>query len=210
MTFMKHLLTACAAIVLAATSLSAQKVELNAFANYMFGASNDYYYNNYNGNLYIEPSIVYGGAIDVDLRNNMMLELQYAFQPTTVRIEGYAGSPSDNGSEINNHFIQIGGLYHKDVNDKVTMFGGLLFGMEIFAPANQAYDSETRFLGSLTGGAKIWLNDKIGLRLNANLNMPMIFSGAGFYLGTGGSGYGVSTVIQLFQFSLGGGLVFKL
>ncbi len=210
MTFMKHLLTACAAIVLAATSLSAQKVELNAFANYMFGASNDYYYNNYNGNLYIEPSIVYGGAIDVDLRNNMMLELQYAFQPTTVRIEGYAGSPSDNGSEINIHFIQIGGLYHKDVNDKVTMFGGLLFGMEIFAPANQAYDSETRFLGSLTGGAKIWLNDKIGLRLNANLNMPMIFSGAGFYLGTGGSGYGVSTVIQLFQFSLGGGLVFKL
>jgi hypothetical protein len=40
--------------------------------------------------------------------------------------------------------------------------------------------------------------------------MPMIFGGAGFYLGTGGGGYGVSTVVQLFQFSLGGGLVFKL
>ncbi len=207
---MKHLLTTCVAIVLAATSLSAQKVELNAFANYMFGARNDYYYNNYNGNLYFDPSIVYGGAIDVDLRNNVMLELQYAFQPTTVSIEGYTNSPGDNGSEINNHFIQIGGLYNKDVNDKVTMFGGLLFGMEIFAPANTAYDSETRFLASLTGGAKIWLSDKIGVRLNANLNMPMIFGGAGFYFGTGGTGYGVSTAIQLFQFSLGGGLVFKL
>lgn len=37
----------------------------------------------------------------------------------------------------------------------------------------------------------------------------MVFSGLGFYFGTGG-GYVASTAIQLLQFSIGGGLVFKL
>ncbi len=207
---MKNAVLSLCILLASASSALAQKVEINALSSYMFGASNDYYYNAYNGNLYFDGSAMFGGAIDVDLRNNLMLEIQYMFQPTTVRLNG-TYDPTDAGSgSINNHLIQIGGLYNKDVNEKVTMFGGLMFGMEIFAPESSRYDSETRFLGSLTGGAKIWLSEKFGLRLNGMLSMPMIFSGAGFYLGSGGSGYGVSTAIQLFQFSLGGGIVLKL
>lgn len=207
---MKHFFSVLLCILVAGTAVQAQKVELNALTSYMFGASNDFYYNSSGGNLYFDGSVMYGGAIDIDLRNNVVLELQYMFQPTTVRLEG-SFNPADAGSlDINNHLIQIGGLYNRDLSNKATLFGGLLFGMEVFAPTSSRYDSETRFLGSLTGGTKIWLSEKVGLRLNAMLSMPMIFSGAGFYLGTGGGGYGVSTAIQLFQFSLGGGIVVRM
>jgi hypothetical protein len=207
---MRSFLTLITLVALAASPAAAQKVEINALTGYMFGASNDYYYNTYNGNLYFEGSIMYGGAIDVDLRNNVMLELQYMFQPTKVRLEGSYDLDDNGGGEVNNHLIQIGGLYSKDLNQKASLFGGLMVGMEIFAPADTKYESETRFLASLTGGAKIWLGEKVGLRLNGMLSMPMIFGGTGIYFGTGGAGYGVSTVVQLFQFSLGGGIVYKL
>ncbi|MCX6139737.1 MAG: hypothetical protein NTX15_02725 [Candidatus Kapabacteria bacterium] len=207
---MKVVATIFAICLVMTTSAFAQKIELNALTNYMFGASTDYYNSNgsYYGEVYIAPSAVYGGAIDVDMRNNVMLELQYMYQPTTGQIRNAGLNTAQ--TDLANHFIQIGGLFNRDVNDKVTVFGGLMFGAEVFSPSSQKYETVTRFLGSLTGGAKIWINDKIGIRLNANLNMPMIFGGVGFYVGTGGGGYGATALVQLLQFSLGGGLVFKL
>jgi hypothetical protein len=47
----------------------------------------------------------------------------------------------------------------------------------------------------------------VGIRLEANVAMPLNFYGAGFYVGTGGSGMSANAGIPMAQFNFLGGLV---
>lgn len=192
-------------------SVSAQKVDVNALSAYMFGTSTDYVYSNGSryGEIWIAPSAVYGGAVDVVLRNNIMVEVQYMFQPTRGQERGLGGIVLHE-TDLTNHFIQAGGLYSRSLSRTADVFGGVMFGLEVFDPAKPQYETVVRFLGTLTGGTKLWLTDAIGIRLQAALNMPMVLSGVGFYFGTGGPDYGASTFVQLLQFNLGGGIVVRI
>lgn len=197
-------------IATAAASVHAQRVEVNALSAYMFGTSTDYFYPNGSryGEIWIAPSAVYGAAIDVKLRNNIMFEFQYMMQPTygEERVGGFA----INGTDLTNHMIQAGGLYYSTLNRQADVFGGVMFGLEVFDPARPQFQTVVRFLGTLTAGTKVWLTDAIGLRLQAALNMPMVLSGVGLYFDAGGANYGASTFVQLLQFNLGGGIVVRL
>ncbi len=68
------------------------------------------------------------------------------------------------------------------------------------------YENVTKMSIGLNVGAKIMLSDKIGLNLLALLQAPV----GGFGLTAGTGGVGVGTYSYVLQFSLGGGLVFKL
>lgn len=189
----------------------AQRVDVNALSAYMFGASTDYVYTNglRYGEVWIAPGAVYGGAIDVVLRNNIMIEVQYMAQPTRGEERGPSGTVVT-ATDLTNHFIQAGGLYTRSVARAIDVFGGVMFGVEVFAPSKPEYESVVRFLGTLSGGTKIWFTDAVGLRLQAALNMPMVLSGVGLIIGSGGPSYGASTFVQLLQFNLGGGVVVRL
>jgi len=55
------------------------------------------------------------------------------------------------------------------------------------------------------GGGKFYLSDKIGLRLQARMLLPMTFSGGGAWCGTGGcaAGFGAWAVLVQFDFTVG-------
>lgn len=199
------------ALCIGADSALAQRIEVNALSAYMFGTSTDYMYTSgmRYGDIWIAPSAVHGGALDVTLDKNIMFELQYMVQPTRAE-ERDLNSRVVHETDLTNHFVQAGGLYSHSLNPSADVFGGVMFGLEVFSPSKPQYESVVRFLGTLTGGTKIWLTDAVGLRVQAALNMPMVLSGVGFYIGTGGGGYGASTFIQLLQFNLGGGVVVRL
>lgn len=189
----------------------AQRVDVNALSAYMFGTSTDYVYTTglRYGEIWIAPSAVYGGAIDVVLRNNIMIEVQYMVQPTRGEERGPGGAVV-HATELTNHFVQAGGLYSRSVARGIDVFGGVMFGVEVFVPSKPEYESVVRFLGTLSGGTKIWLTNAVGLRLQAALNMPMVLSGVGLIIGSGGPSYGASTFVQLLQFNVGGGVVVRL
>jgi hypothetical protein len=152
---------------------------------------------------------VYGGAVDVQLDKNIMFEVQYMMQQTRAEERGF-NRQVVHETDLTNHFVQAGGLYSQPLNPSADVFGGVMFGLEVFSPAKPQYESVVRFLGTVTGGTKIWITDAVGLRVQAALNMPMVLSGVGFYFGTGGADYGASTFVQLLQFNLGGGVVVRL
>ena len=206
----KHFIFALA-LTVGAYSASAQRIEVNALSAYMFGTSTDYIYTSglRYGEIWIAPNAVYGGAIDVPVDKNIMFELQYMLQQTRAEERDRSGYVA-HATDLANHFIQAGGLYTSKVGPAADVFGGVMFGLEVFSPAKPQYESVVRFLGTLTGGTKIWITDAVGLRVQAALNMPMVLSGVGFYIGTGGGGYGASTFVQLLQFNLGGGVVVRL
>jgi hypothetical protein len=206
----KHLLLALA-LTISAHSALAQRIEVNALSAYMFGTSTDYMYASglRYGDIWIAPSAVYGGAVDVQLDKNIMFEVQYMMQQTRAEERGF-NRQVVHETDLTNHFVQAGGLYSQPLNPSADVFGGVMFGLEVFSPAKPQYESVVRFLGTVTGGTKIWITDAVGLRVQAALNMPMVLSGVGFYFGTGGADYGASTFVQLLQFNLGGGVVVRL
>ena len=76
-------------------------------------------------------------------------------------------------------------------------------------PADNRSKSSTNFAWQLRGGAIIWATEKVGVKLQAQLQSAVQSVGGGVYFGTGGAGAGVSTFSTLLQFGLGGGLVFN-
>ena len=71
-------------------------------------------------------------------------------------------------------------------------------------------ETVTRFAITLGGGIKIMPSDKIGIRLQGRLLMPMYFAGVGLWAGTGGGGASVNGGIPIIQGDLTAALVIRL
>ena len=70
--------------------------------------------------------------------------------------------------------------------------------------------SENWFTVGIGGGLKYYLSEKIGIRLQARLFLPMQFAGVGFGCGSYGCGSGVSGYATTIQGDFTGGLILKL
>jgi hypothetical protein len=96
---------------------------------------------------------------------------------------------------------------------KVEGFGGFMAGIGIVNidnPTNNKSNSATKFAWGLKGGATIWATKKVGVKLQAQLLSITQSVGGGVFFGTGGASAGLSSYSTVYQFSLGGGLVFEL
>jgi hypothetical protein len=60
------------------------------------------------------------------------------------------------------------------------------------------------------GGWKFYFSDAVGVRLQGLALLPLVFTGGGLYVGTGGSSLGVSAGIPIAQFSFSAGLIVVL
>ena len=85
--------------------------------------------------------------------------------------------------------------------------------MVIISPQNVDFDfvprgleSQTRFAFSFKGGVNIMFSDRVGLNLQGNLYVPVVWGG--LYIGTGGAGVSAGSTTIMGGFS--GGLVFLL
>jgi hypothetical protein len=192
------------------------KVEISPFAGYMFGGSLNFY----EGKLKAENNLNYGVAMDIKLATDTQIELMWTQMGTTAQFEPYYSYEylATNSFDVNVGYIQIGGVREMDM-DKVHPFGVFTLGTTYFIPKNVDFpntdsyediDSEWVFSMTLGGGAKIWLSDVVGIRLQGNLMLPMFWGGAGFTVGTGGSGFYVGTGTSMVQGDFTGGLIFAL
>jgi hypothetical protein len=203
-------------IIAPAVSQAQGKVEISPFAGYMFGGSLNFY----EGKLKAENNLNYGVAMDIKLATDTQIELMWTQMATSGQFEPYYSYEylATNSFDMNVGYIQIGGVREIEM-DKVHPFGVFTLGTTYFIPKNVDFpnstsyeniDSEWVFSMTLGAGAKIWFNDRVGIRLQGNLMLPMFWGGAGFTVGTGGSGFYVGTGTSMVQGSFTGGLIFAL
>lgn len=186
------------------------KVEITPFGGYMFGGKLRFY----EGELKVEDNVNYGILLDFALARDTKLEFFWSQMSTTARFKTYYGfdfpelaDPFD----VNVNYIQIGGVQEADVNnDKVKPFGAFTLGATYFNPTDSQINDSWRFSVTLGGGAKFWFTDRIGIRLQGRLLMPLYFAGAGVYFGTGGSGLSVGAGSTILQGDLTAGLIIGL
>lgn len=183
------------------------KIELSPFGGYMFGGKMRFY----EGDLKIDNNANYGLALDIEIAKDTKLELIWSQMNTTARFRPYYGYDfiDSNPFDVNVGYIQVGTIRELDY-DNIRPFGGLTLGAAYFSPQNTNYSQSWKFAAGLGGGAKIWITERVGIRLQGRLLLPFFWGGAGFTVGTGGAGFTVGAGTSMVQGDFTGGLIIAL
>ncbi len=192
-----------------------KEFRLNAYGMYVFDDDVDSYYDPtsyYNGT--IKGGFEYGGGIEMMLPNHVGMELSYLRLDTEAPMTYYNFGIQNAVLDLGLNFIMAGGTkYFAKPGSKLEGFFGGMAGMSIVDVTNPRTGnggSSTFFAWGAKAGMNIWASKKVGIKLQAQLLSIVQSVGGGFYFGTGGAGAGISSYSTMYQFGLGGGLVFSL
>jgi hypothetical protein len=163
------------------------------------------------GDLKFDDGPNYGFGIDIGVQRGMFVELNYTHNQTSVRLQRFNG-PTEQLFDMNTHYFQIGAQYEfrKSPKQKAFPYTLATLGATLFDAKDPTLSDEWRFSVAFGGGGKFYLSDKIGLRLQARMLMPMTFSGGGMWCGGGGCSAGVGAWAVLVQFDFTVGVFIRL
>lgn len=186
----------------------AQSIEITPTIGYTFGGK---VYTRY-GELKVKSSESYGGIVGIVLPTDMSVQFEYFRQPTVGEYRDYFNPIEYNqNANLDIDWYQLGFMKHVPVSSQVSPFGGISLGATNFILDSKPTSyNEWSFSVGLQGGVKLYLHDRIGLRLHARLLMPLQWGGFGFYAGSGGSGVSASAGTYFVQADVGAGLIIRL
>ena len=192
----------------------AQKFEITPFYGFQFNGK----VIGYSGDLNIRDAGSYGLMLDVSVQKGMQVELYYSRSDTRADFVEFRG-PTYKLTDVSVNYFQLGFLRTVKKIDNISVYGIGSLGATLFSPSGNVYDEtpdkyyfEDWWLFAITvgGGAKVWLSEKIGLRFEGRLMMPITWAGGGFMVGTGGSGFYLGGGSAIMQASLSAGLIVAL
>ncbi|MGB6036161.1 MAG: hypothetical protein WBG42_07825 [Cryomorphaceae bacterium] len=212
-------ITASALLILLSISSFSQNssnestgLEISPFYGYRFGGKVDVFYGADLGYLKINDNAAYGVDLSYKIRDRFSINLQWSRQDTDMDFYGYQEIGAEALGDVAVEYFMISALSEGGNSlSQVIPFGGAGIGMAVATPSEKSLDAAYRFAFTLQGGVKIWLNDKVGLRLRGAMLAPMQWGSGGLFCGTGSGcqvGVGASTTILQGEFS--GGVVVKL
>jgi hypothetical protein len=138
---------------------------------------------------------------------------QQTTAPLTYLITGYL-NPRTTIMDLNLNYAMLAfGRHMMRPGSKVEGYGGLMLGALFASGTNHELGSEvdaTKFAWGARLGGNVWASDRIGIKLQVQVLSAVQGAGGSLYFGTGGAGAGISTYSTMFQFSVGGGLVFAM
>ncbi|MDZ7624356.1 MAG: hypothetical protein U5J96_07945 [Ignavibacteriaceae bacterium] len=160
-------------------------------------------------NVYSNPN--YGASIAFEVDRGLQAELLWIGQQTTMDLKQLNGITKPL-FDIGIHYFQLGAIYEFKQNSmqKVFPFTSFSLGATMFTPHGSTYSDEWRFSITFGGGGKFYLSDKIGLRLQARLLLPINFSSVGMWCGSGGCSATVGSWATFVQADFTGGIFVRL
>ncbi len=202
-------ITILAAILLSSTTmLFAQSVEITPIIGYTFSGTVHGYY----GTFDVKDDMSYGGILSVEVDHMSFVELSYQRADSRVVTSNYYGEGWNEANMAVEHY-QVGAL-REFKEGKVVPFAKLSLGTTRYVQTSKGNNRYWLFSTAFGVGAKIFLSDRIGLRLHGNLTLPLEFSGGGIFCGIGSGGSGCSTNVAfnvpLVHWDMGAGLIFRL
>ena len=186
------------------TSSVFAQIEITPQAGYQIGSK--YSYNG--GYIKLKDSPQFGVTLNVDI-NDMggQVEVMYAYQNAELRVQDYFFYPFETFiSDVVTHHVQFGFIQNFNEDEALRPFAGLSGGFTVFDPSDSFLASRTKFAFGLTGGVKYFFTDRIGMRIQAQLLMPIEWGGV-YYTNGGGV---ITTGGTLVQLNFTGGLIFRL
>lgn len=161
------------------------------------------------GELNFDDGFSYGFGFDIPVDRYMQAEISWSMGSSNVSLDQYLGTNVPL-SDLNIHTFQAGVLVEPQKNKKASPFGLFSLGASLFHPTEAKYEDEWRFSIALGGGVKVYLSDKVGLRFQGRLIIPMVFEGTSVYVGTGGAGVAVGAYTAFVEGDFTGGIFYRL
>jgi len=194
---------------------SGQGLRLNLYSAYVFDDGFDVFNDAntyYNGT--VKGGYQWGGGLEYLFNERGSAEILYLHQsthvPTTFKFGATSPTTQEN-FDLSLHYIMLSGDGHFD-KGKTEGYAGLMGGVlitDLEAPSLGRSSSNTNFAWGARLGTNIWISTKVGIKLQAQILSSSKATGGGYYYSWYGPVY-LNTYSTLWQFSLGGGLAFKL
>ncbi len=189
-------------LLLPLKTFSQQGIEISAYSGWMLGGK----VNLYNGKLQIDDGNNWGFTLSYNVAPGMHAEFMYNRLVSDLIVREY-GDPPYVATEIATQYFQLGAVRELMYDGAIRPFGTGGLGVAIFSD-RIGYESDVwRMSFSLGGGIKIFPVERIGIRLQARMLVPMYFNGIWMGIGTGGSSGGVSASSSIVQGDFTAGLI---
>ena len=201
-------------LILSVSSTQAQGLRLNGYALYTFDDAVSSFQSNtqfFDGK--IKGGLTWGVGAEFMAQPTLGVEVSYYRMDTKGPVNFFNNGPKSANLDVALNWIMLGGNKYFGANPKVEPYAGFMLGagiIDVRNPDNGNTQGSTEFAWGIKGGVNVWASEKVGIKLQTNLMSMVQAVGGGLFFGTGGASVGVSTFSTLLQFSLGGGLVFKL
>ena len=190
------------------------KFEVTPYTSYFFSGNIAFS----KADLNIDDGAGWGVSLNVKVQRDLQFELFWVGSNLSSQLLEYKGPglPQNqiDAFDISTNYFMAGATQMLK-GRSVKPFGTIALGAVWMSPgasqrANIKLEDEVRMAVGFGGGVKIYFSETIGLRLQGRLLFPLIFSGGGFYFGTGGAGFGVTSGIPVMQGDLSAGLIIGL
>jgi hypothetical protein len=172
-----------------------------------YTSSSSYFYGE------IEGGFEYGVGFEILPAASWGFDFSYLRLASGANVLYYNGGSLEAEYDLKSNYLLLGASKYFRMKRKTEPYAGLQAGMvifDVFDPYSGYSGSGTKFAWGIRGGANIWLNKKIAVKIQTGLLSAVQAMGGNLYNGTTGSGTGISGPSTFYQLSVGGGLLFNL
>jgi len=188
------------------SEIKAQTVEITPFTGYTF----DHSFPIFGGRARLGGGQTFGGMLGFRVNDFLEVETLYSFQNGTSTARSTA-IQNDVRASTNVHYAMIGANRLFPTSPQMAFFTGAKVGAGILSFPEGDYRDISRFTVGLNGGVKYFVSDNVGLRVQANLMMPISNVGASLWWSPGGgTQVGLNSWSSVIQFGFTGALVFRI
>lgn len=193
-------------ILISIFEVRAQTIEISPFTGYTF----DHGFPIRGGRATLGGGQTVGGMVNFALNEFAEVEVLYSYQGGL----GTANSSQLSGpvrERISAQYVMLGYNRLFPLSSQMALFSGLKVGTGTLASRDDNFDSITRFTVGVNGGMKYFFTENVGLRVQANLMMPISDVGANLWWSPGsGTQVGVGGFSSIIQFGFTGALVIRM
>ena len=192
-------------VLLAGPLLAQPAITLEAFGGWLWTGQAGY-----NNSIRVDDKGNYGARFGVSPSSDLLVEFEWNHTETTLRWFTTIGGDQVADATMNYYMLGINRQLSEGPAVPYGLFNLGVMNLKGNTQAGGTTFNENFFTAGLGGGIKYYFVDKLGIRLQARLLLPMQFAGLGLGCGTGGCGGGVSTYTSTIQGDFTGGVILKL
>lgn len=206
-------------IILGATfavNSTAQQLRMKGYTAYAFDDNVESYYNEFNyyrGTL--QGGVVWGVGAEYFIKKDYGIEVFYKRLDSNLPAIYASGTSAIQAANfdysMNN--IMLSSTRYLRISERLEPYLGIFAGASIFNIHNSENGkrSNTVKLGyGVRLGTNLWLSKRVAVNLGIEFTSASQAFGADLYVGSNGITPGLNSSSTMFQFALGGGLVFQL
>jgi hypothetical protein len=184
--------------------LRAQHLEITPFIGYETGGK----VHTSLGYLRVADGMNFGGALSFGITEKTQLEFTYNHLNSELSLD--EGAFISNKTDVNVDYYMLGVLKAVPVGERVRPYGSFSASLVNYGTPDDYYDNEVLMAVNMAAGLKILITERIGIRMQARINLPLYYTGMYFSFGSGGSGYGIASTCIMVQGDFTAALYFVL